>query len=570
MSGIFCAKHLKGEFLAKGTGHLFSAHAKRVKMVTEPDGNIVRIELAQNAPCGSLLNSSKIPSSANQLSIVPNSFLTNRRCFLLSAASGAALVGCGKSGETAPAQTTAPELRRDVPLRVLLCFDDRWAEILKTAWSAIADQPLQISVLDSKSIAADQWQSKVIEAMQVCDVAIIPNGLLPAIDDAMSLVPPGDDTRGADSLDGNTAASNTFFPVLREGLMKFGGRVVAVPLGAVQPSLVQRTDGPASDLETPKDWDAFIALAKKLNESKPNGSSEPVVAEPLADGAAAKMFLWRANSASPPIWLFNRETFAPVIDTEPYVDALETMKRCVELYGEARLTAGEVWSRVATGKLRMAIAWPATHSATERIEEAVDCAFSPLPIALTKGSLTEQWRPAQTLVDIESPVAILSSQCRQSVAAKRFLNWIVGGEGTSMIRSVVTGLTDLRRSPDLGTSTSASGNDKSKSKSSSVDADSKQNGGPRNSGEPGSAGMANYRSVLANSLSSLSIRTPTQLLEYREYNESLDAAVLSCLNGKQSAQAALTDVAKKWGELTSQIGIKQQTKAWRKAQGFRS
>ena len=516
---------------------------------------------------------------------MPNPFLTNRRSFLLSAASSAALVGCGKSGETAPAQTAAPDVRRDVPLRVLLCFDDRWAEILKTAWSAIADQPLQISVLDSKSIATDQWQSKVIEAMRVCDVAIIPNGLLPAIDDAMLLVPPGADSRGADSrgadsrgadslgdarLAGNAAASNTFFPVLREGLMKFGGRVVAVPLGAVQPSLVQRTDGPAADLETPKDWDAFIALAKRLEGSKPNGSSEPVVAEPLADGAAAKMFLWRANSASPPIWLFNRETFAPVIDTEPYVDALETMKRCVEFYGDARLTAGEVWSRVATGKLRMAIAWPAAHSATERIEEAVDCAFSPLPIALTKSSFSEQSRAPQTLVDIESPVAILSSQCRQSVAAKRFLTWIVGGEGTSMIRSVVTGLTDLRRSQDLVTSTSASGNDKTKSKSSSIDANSKQSGGLGSTGEPGTAGMANYGSVLANSLSSLSIRTPTQLLEYRKYNESLDTAVLSCLDGKQSAQAALTAVAKKWGELTAQIGIKEQTKAWRKAQGFRS
>ena len=219
---------------------------------------------------------------------MPNLFLTNRRSFLLSAASSAALVGCGKSGETAPAQTAAPDVRRDVPLRVLLCFDDRWAGILKTAWSAIADQPLQISVLDSKSIATDQWQSKVIEAMRVCDVAIIPNGLLPAIDDAMLLVPPGDDTRGADSLGdaklaGNSGGANTFFPVLREGLMKFGGRVVAVPLGAVQPSLVQRTDGPAADLETPKDWDAFIELAKKLEGSKPNGSSEPVVAEPLAD-----------------------------------------------------------------------------------------------------------------------------------------------------------------------------------------------------------------------------------------------------------------------------------------------
>ncbi len=31
MSGTFCAKHPKGEFLAKGTGHLFAARSLRMR-----------------------------------------------------------------------------------------------------------------------------------------------------------------------------------------------------------------------------------------------------------------------------------------------------------------------------------------------------------------------------------------------------------------------------------------------------------------------------------------------------------------------------------------------------------
>lgn len=482
---------------------------------------------------------------------MPNPFLTNRRRFLASAAaSSACLIGCGKSGDSAPGQTTAPAIRRDVPLRVLLCGNDRWADILKTAWSAIADQSLEVSVLDAKLIDAAQWQAKVIEAMKACDVAIVTTGLLPALDAVSAFTPTTDEMFASDS-----APSTTFFPILREGAMKFGGRTIGVPLGALQPAIVLRTDGPAADLEFPQTWDAFNAVAEKLNAA--NAGTGPVVAEPLAGGAAAQMFLWRANLASPPTWLFDRDSFSPVIDTEPYVQTLEWMEQSVALYRGARLSAGEVWSRVATGKLRMAIAWPATHSATERIEEAVDCAFAPLPVAFSPSTTNEQWRPVQILLDIESPVAIISSQCRQSIAAKRFLNWMVGGDGTSMIRSVVTGLTDLRRARDVtGTASSADGN-------------ASENGTQVSEQTPRESGASTYDAVLTKSLSSLSIRTPLQLLEYRKYAESLDAAVLSCLDRKQSAQESLTSAAKTWREITDKIGVKEQFKAWRKAQGLR-
>lgn len=450
----------------------------------------------------------------------------NRRCFLAAAAaSGAVLLGCTPRPEAAPSATSA---RRDVPLRVLLCGTQRWADLLTTAWSAIAEQPLQINLLDDAVIDASQWQSQVITAMASCDVAIVPAGLLPAINNASGLTPPNEELLSDEGID-----ADSLYPVLREGLMRFGGRTVAVPLGAVQPALVIRNDGAAGEIEPPRDWDGFITAAKQFSDSQ--------VAEPLADGAAAKMYLWRANAAQPPVWLFDRQSFAPVIDTPPYVDVLETMQRCAQTYGGARLTAGQVWSQIASGGLRMAIAWPAAHSDEERIEEASGCSFASLPTAGFANAA-----PPQTLVDHQSPVAIISSHCRQSEAAKRFLTWVLDGEGTDMIGAAVTGVTEVR-------STAAPSAAQAKLPS-----------------QPSRAerSLSSYSAQAREALSALTLRPPLQLLEYRQYAAALDAAVLSCLDGEQSAQAAMSQAAEEWAALTTRIGVKAQHQAWRRAQGL--
>ncbi len=420
--------------------------------------------------------------------------------------------------------TAIAPTRHDIPLRVAVCGNQRWSETLKTAWSSVAEQPLQIDLIDASSISAEQWQAEAVKAISACDVAVVPAGLLPALDDAQGLMPLNDGLLGEQGV--NAAA---FYPVLREGLMKYGGRTMAVPLGAVQPVLVTRMETEIAGIETPQDWESYIEVAKKL----PSGQ----VAEPLGGGAAAQMFLWRANSSNPPVWLFDRQSFAPVIDTQPYVDVLETMKRCVDLYGSARLTAGDVWSQLATGKLRLAIGWPAAHSDTERIQAAVDCEFAPLP----KANMSEPL-PLQTLAGYESPIAVVSSHCRQSAAAARFISWLTGGDGTSLIRDNITGITELRPS---------GGQMQAKASANAVTSTS-------------------YSAQLGTSLMSLSIRPPLQLLDYRKYADILDNAVLSYLNGKQTAQAAMTAAAKHWTELTDQIGIKPQSRAWRRAQGLRS
>jgi ABC-type glycerol-3-phosphate transport system substrate-binding protein len=479
--------------------------------------------------------------------MLPEQVLNSRRQFLaIAAASGVATLGCKPAPKEA--ETTVPSTsRRDVPLRVLLCGTDAWSAAISTAWSGIAEQPLQINVLDPAKINADDWEASVLKALPQSDVAIVPSGLVPAIEAASGLTPPSDDLLGADGID-----SSSFFAMLREGLMKFGGRSVGVPLGAAQPALAMKLSAfEGQSVSPPKDWKAFIDLASRLNAESADASTDPVVAEPLAAGAAAKMFLWRASAAEPEVWLFERDSFLPVIDSQPYVDVLETMKQCADQYRGARLTEGEVWSRLASGQLKMAIGWPAVSPNAARIEEVTEYEFSPLPrTANADESALQSVAPMSTLLDFDSPVAILSSHCRQSDAAKRFLKWIIGGEGTSMIKSAVTGLTEVRAS---GSATS-------------FEADEVATG----SESSGDARTGVYSAVLSQNLSTLRIRTPLQLLQYRRYAKALDDAVLACLDGKQTAGEALAAAAEKWKALTTELGLKPQTQAWRKAQGLRS
>lgn len=455
----------------------------------------------------------------------------SRRNFLEVAACGGLFLssGCGgDSGQNEVKREKTTE-RLPVPLRVLVAGTPHWAETLRTAWSSISEQKLQLEVLDTNKTKAEEFDQTLIDMIRRADVAIVPSGALAALDSGSHFTDPTSsllDERGFDAA--------TMLPVLREGLMKFGGRTIGLPLGALQPAVFLSGRLLEAGVKAPIDWNEYIETVKSAVAK--NDSSEPIAAEPLAAGAAGKMFLWRANSERPPVWLFDRENFSPVIDSEPYVDALQKMKRCVDAYGEHRFTAAEVWSRMVAGKVQMGIGWPAkSDDEVGRFEQRLDGEFSPLPkTQLANAELDVA--PIQTLVDYDSPLALLSSECRQSEAAKRLIIWLAGGEGTKLIRELLPEMTALRL----------------------------------NSVVSGTEVSGDYSIALAARLSSLAIRTPLRLHRFKQYAATLDNAVLSCLNGKSSAAESLAEAATQWQKITEEVGPKVQIAAWRKAQGLRS
>jgi len=474
-----------------------------------------------------------------------------RRDFLLTSAAGgiACWAGCKPSSQP----ESAPTVRTDVPLRVLICGDASWGDAINTAWGGIAQQPLAIEVLpfadagesatpiadtgsgaksDTEPKPSSDFAVRVLEALKRNDVAIIPCGLMPDVYESQSLMPLGDDV-----VDDEALAADRFFPVIGESLMRWAGNPVAVPLGCLQPSMLVSAGAAAKlgqngDVALPKTWEEFDQVLQQVAR---DGTA---AAEPLAAGAAAKMFLWRASDAAPPVWLFDRVSFQPVLTDQTYVTVLETMRKNVQHYAKSRMTPGEVWNAVASGKLAIALGWPAALGDPPRVESIGDTIANALP--LTQPASDALTIASPVLPDADALLAVISSRCRQTVAAKRFLVWLSGGEGSEMIRAAIGPMTAIRS--DAAATT----------------------------GEPSGSGASDYATFLAERLSSLNLRPTIRLHGYDRYMAVLDREVLACLDGKQTASESLQAVSTAWQSLTAEIGLDRQAKAWRLAQGLRN
>lgn len=477
-----------------------------------------------------------------------------RRDFLLTSAAGglACFAGCKPKSDTA----STPTVRTDVPLRVLVCGDASWGDAISTAWGGIAKQRLAIEVVplatggdnaggdenvsNGGAVVGDaakpssQFASAVIAAMARNDVAIVPCGVIPDVYETESLMPLGEAV-----VDDADLAADRFFPVISESLMRWAGQAVAVPLGCLQPSMLvsaglAATLGRGAETSLLRTWAQYDQVLQQIGSDE----SGPAAAEPLADGAAAKMFLWRASDAAPPVWLFDRVTFEPVLTQETYVRTLETMRQNAQRYGKQRMTAGEVWSGIGSGKLAIALAWPAASGDPLRVESIGDAVASGLPnLPADAESIAV---PIAVSPDPDAPLGVISSRCRQTVAAKRFLIWLSGGEGSEMIRSTVASMTQIRS--DSGMS----------------------------DGENRTSTFNDYASFLAQRLSSLHLRPTVRLHGYDRYMAELDRQVLACLNGEKTAAQSLAAASQAWQSLTTEIGPERQAKAWRLAQGLRN
>jgi len=483
-----------------------------------------------------------------------------RRDFLLTSATGgfACIAGCKPKSDTSP----APSARTDVPLRVLVCGDASWGDAISTAWGGIAQQPLAIEVVplaiggeksggDENAVGGEMvidggaavggaakpsspLARRVIAAMARNDVAIVPCGVIPDVYETESLMPLGDDVVADTDL-----AADRFFPVISESLMRWAGEAVAVPLGCLQPSMLvsaalAATLSRGTEMSLPRTWAQYDQVLQQIGSD----DSGPAAAEPLADGAAAKMFLWRANDAAPPVWLFDRVTFEPVLTQETYVRTLETMRQSAQRYGQQRMTAGEVWSGIGSGQFAIALAWPAASGDPLRVESIGDAVASGLPSSQATAESIAM--PIAVSPDPDAPLGVISSRCRQTVAAKRFLIWLSGGEGSQMIRSTVAAMTQIRSDSD------------------------------RSDSENRASTFNDYASFLAQRLSSLNLRPTVRLHGYDRYMAELDRQVLACLNGEKTAVQSLAAASQAWQSLTTEIGPERQAKAWRLAQGLRN
>ena len=326
--------------------------------------------------------------------------VSRRRALLVAASTAAGLtVGCRQSSElTSP---TESNVRTDVALRVVFCGSEREQETLSRNWAAVNPQQLAITRMDVDRAAAGGLARAVAEASASSDVIVAPLFVVAELEQEGLVVPLSEKSANefADQ-------HGPLFASLRNGVALRDGQFFAIPLGARQPALISAA--PIEGVSTWKDYDRWV-------ESVGGRAGEP-----LADGWAGTMFLWRAAETIEDGWLLDREQLEPRIDSAPFQQVLTQMKLTADRYSNPRMTPAEIWGGIRTGELDGGITFPVERDS----EPADDLVFADPPAD----------GPRRLMLDPFSPVALIAETCRQTAASKRLVRWMCGGEESSALR----------------------------------------------------------------------------------------------------------------------------------------
>ena len=411
----------------------------------------------------------------------------NRRDVLSATCATVLLSGCGgKNGEpVAQSQTVS-----DVPLRVLWVGQESDVEAVTRAWGSVMSQPLKIEVLPMDRANPTGLMDGIVSRVKKNDLLVVPTMAITGLIGTSSIIP-----LNKDEVQATADTLGRLFPAVRNGATMLDGKTLATPIGARLPALLSVNE--VGSLESWQDYHQWVQ--KDLDGA---------AAEPLADGWAGMMYLWRAASSVKETWLFDAGKIRPVISTQPYVEVLEQMVSTAKLYGGKRNSPQQIWSQLKAGKLSGGVGFPIAG-----VEGDADVSFSDLP----RGEIQNR-----VVMDCYSPVAAISAGCRQSDAAKQLMTWLSGGDGSEAMRRQIGELTVTR---------SAMGSNTDSRKQSS-------NG---------------YDQWLANRLSNSSQLSTLNIQAADQYYSVLDQQVGECLDGKVEPIAAMENVAQKWAKLSAEL-----------------
>ncbi len=455
----------------------------------------------------------------------------SRRAALGMLAAGA-IGGC-QPNATPDAATDDSPRRSNVPLRVTLVGDQHEADAIRSAWALTSEQPLDIRrvglggrPLDAP-VDADQpkpddgedggeldeaklvenWQDAALQS----DVMIIPQSLIGTLTAAEAII-----EFQASLLEEYRQDYGALFPAVRNGLGNYGGRRWGVPGGAKTLALL--TSDTDADAET---WAEYHQRVEAIDGR---------AAEPLAGGWAAASYLHRCATSIDRGWMFNRSDMEPLIDEPEYVAVLQQLAETAELYRQTDVTPRAIWERMRRGELRVAIGFECPlvtveDAAATSDGDVFDIGVSTGPVEIEGERI---WFPQST------PLACISSGCRQTDASKRLVGWLSGGESVDGVRQQTNRFSQTRQAVQ------------------------------QNPSELQNA----YTRWLSERLSTLQAVPSLTLPGGSRYYDALDQQVRRCVAGEASAKEALSAAKQDWQRITDRLGRPGQLAAWKRVLGF--
>ncbi len=454
-------------------------------------------------------------------------------------------IGCQPAEDDdapAPTQTQANEKPQTIRL---LSLDDpqHLAARIAQVWKAQSTGDIEITYADSEKLFSDASGT-----IPVCDVVIYPNFLLSELL-ACDAVQPLD----ANMLREFGADRRALLRHDRTTAVQYGKSIYGASLGTPMLMLLYRGDVLEKlKLDVPKTWTQYRAVQEALNSAgelkNPDGKSLPIqVCEPIAGTWLADYFFARAAGSlvrqGRLSSYFDVESMKSLINTPPFVDALEQIVAEHSLQARAEMTPADCYAAITKGNAALAITWPSSQPTIDTVSEALPIGFAALPGASRVYDYRDQiWKSipiedirSTPLVPVAGRIASITSKARRLKTAQRFVAWLMTAEANREFSAEFPD-TLFTQTVQL-TSPFTWVNEQL----------------PREAAQQ----MADVlRSTHEQSLVLYNLRIPGRAL----YLRSLSDAIRAALSGQSAPQAALDSAAQQWDALTEQLNRDRQRK----------
>ena len=455
--------------------------------------------------------------------------------------------GCGPKPD--PSEESADQALQPSRMRVIVVDDGPFASALEQLWKARIENELQLQQLTAEQLE----KAKQLNA----DIVIYPSEFLGLLAERRLIAAPSDE--GSPEA---VRASTDVFELQRRVEVLWGNSIMAYSFGSPQLVLMYRADLFASaKLVPPTTWTEYAELLPRLARDQlgaaapAEGRAWSAAVEPLGKGWSGKVLLARAAAyATHPSQfstLFDCETMQPLIAGPPFVRALEELKAATQ-FGPANFveqTPETARQALLAGETAMVLTWPSRATSSGKplsTAEEVKVGFAELPGGETVFNFAEQiWSPKKSgesaeripLLAIAGRLASVTHNARRPREAAGILQLMTGREWSGQMApaSVATTafrksqLVELKRWVDEGLTSEAVN----------------QYGEVLNSTQSRSSGMACPRIPGA-----------------RRYMDVLDDAVTRACQGTVSPAEALTEAATAWQQITEELGVESQRKAY--------
>ena len=448
-------------------------------------------------------------------------------------------VGCGKP-ET---QTQSQPDRPDVTLNVLAIDSPAIAAAASRLWSAEGLGNVEFTEITENEFVVGDFQTD-----KEYDAIVYPSKLMSDLVALNRLI-----AIPKDELDSEEVNRDELLPHQRKKLLLHQNKVWSIPLGSPQLMLMyNKADFAELELKPPQTWTEFEKVARALQ------AADKKVRVPLQDSWAAEVLLSRVASAiraqGKLSTVFDVQTMKPLVETEPFVKALGSLKQICSAE-DAQASPADVFRALVDGRASMGITWPSRNFAdaenSETVKENEDLVLLRLP-----GS--EQWYNQSkatweirrendpTQVDVVGGTGRLVSVCKESQHARvamEFTCWL-GSKSTSKTVSISSPHVSIFRSTHLGQPT-------------------------RWAGEEISYEVADQFSNVFSEISESSLvlqfpRIPGQV----KYMQALDDAVRNTVTQNVDTETSLAEVTQQWEAITQRLGREEQGKQLRRSVGY--